>query len=160
MVISLTVCECTEQRKIDLHLFQVQPRSLNYGYNCFIFTAAWAEDTPSTKTTHCVYIEPSQLTLSIFKKDPDRQLSPNTVEPKQWSTQFNMTFNVLDPDLPPQPGVNHDVNSDIRVSSFFIPLLSDDVDTTLKEELEENQTDFHGMRPGSNSLTNEFNSLN
>ena len=100
-------------------MFQVPPRSLNYGYNCFIFTASWVEDTPSTKTTHCVKIEPSDLTLAIIKKNPERKLSPNTAEPKKWDTNFTLSFNVSDPDLIPVPGVVHDVNADVRVSFYF-----------------------------------------
>ena len=100
-------------------MFQVPPRSLNYGYNCFIFTASWVEDTPSTKTTHCVLIEPSDLTLTIIKKNPERKLSPNTAEPKKWDTNFTLSFNVSDPDLVPVPGVVHDVNADVRVSFCF-----------------------------------------
>ena len=105
--------------RVDSNMFQVPPRSLNYGYNCFIFTASWVEDTPSTKTTHCVKIEPSDLTLAIIKKNPERKLSPNTAEPKKWDTNFTLSFNVSDPDLIPVPGVVHDVNADVRVSFYF-----------------------------------------
>ena len=72
-----------------------------------------------------MHIKPSDLTLTIWKANPERKLNP--VESKKWDTNFTMRFDVWDPDLTPQEGVSHDVNSDVRVScgSTFSILIYD-----------------------------------